>query len=223
MNVMSVMSDFDAIARSSGERWDHNKYYHKLILRHLPEKRDRALDIGCGTGDFAHILSDIFMDVTAIDFSHEMIVRAKERLTNRNNINLIEQDVLTYIYELESYDMIISIATFHHLPFRDEIIRLKSALTTGGTLIILDLYRPSTPMDFLFTSFAVPINFIFEWIYNSKKIRTKEENEAWKEHQKNDNYMSLSKIRSIAGKELPGVKICRLLFWRYILIWKKER
>src|ERR1039457_293442 len=33
--------------------WDHNAYYHRLLLRHLPRPCNRVLDVGCGAGAFA--------------------------------------------------------------------------------------------------------------------------------------------------------------------------
>ena len=32
--------------------WDHNAYYHGLLLRHLPRPCGRVLDVGCGAGSF---------------------------------------------------------------------------------------------------------------------------------------------------------------------------
>jgi ubiquinone/menaquinone biosynthesis C-methylase UbiE len=33
--------------------WDHNGYYHRLLLRQLPRGCDQVLEVGCGAGAFA--------------------------------------------------------------------------------------------------------------------------------------------------------------------------
>ena len=30
--------------------WDHNAYYHRLLLRQMPQPCRRVLDVGCGAG-----------------------------------------------------------------------------------------------------------------------------------------------------------------------------
>jgi 16S rRNA G1207 methylase RsmC len=45
--------------------WDHNAYYHRLLLRQLPERCHRVLDVGCGTGSFATRLASRVEQVDA--------------------------------------------------------------------------------------------------------------------------------------------------------------
>src|SRR5688500_4071077 len=52
-----VASDFDRLAGFGAGRWDHNRHYHPFLLRSLPARRERALEIGCGTGEFARLLA----------------------------------------------------------------------------------------------------------------------------------------------------------------------
>lgn len=39
--------------------WDHNAYYHQLLLRAVPAGANRVLEIGCGTGDLAARLAGV--------------------------------------------------------------------------------------------------------------------------------------------------------------------
>jgi 2-polyprenyl-3-methyl-5-hydroxy-6-metoxy-1,4-benzoquinol methylase len=67
--------------------WDHNAYYHRLLLRQLPQKCARVLDVGCGAGSFATRLAQRANQVDAIDRSAAMIELAKTRTPD--NVNCI--------------------------------------------------------------------------------------------------------------------------------------
>jgi tRNA/tmRNA/rRNA uracil-C5-methylase (TrmA/RlmC/RlmD family) len=59
--------------------WDHNAYYHRLLLRQMPQRCRRVLDVGCGAGAFAARLARRSEQVDALDRSAEMIEEAKRR------------------------------------------------------------------------------------------------------------------------------------------------
>lgn len=50
-------------------RWDHNSHYHRYLLNQLPSTIARALDIGCGYGEFAAHLAQRAAQVDVIDVS----------------------------------------------------------------------------------------------------------------------------------------------------------
>jgi 2-polyprenyl-3-methyl-5-hydroxy-6-metoxy-1,4-benzoquinol methylase len=37
--------------------WSHNDHFHGWIVRHLPERRALALDVGCGEGALLDVLA----------------------------------------------------------------------------------------------------------------------------------------------------------------------
>jgi 2-polyprenyl-3-methyl-5-hydroxy-6-metoxy-1,4-benzoquinol methylase len=57
--------------------WDHNAYYHRLLLRQMPQHCRRVLDVGCGAGAFAARLAQRSEQVDALDRSAVMIEEAK--------------------------------------------------------------------------------------------------------------------------------------------------
>jgi ubiquinone/menaquinone biosynthesis C-methylase UbiE len=59
--------------------WDHNAYYHRLLLAQLPQRCDRVLDVGCGAGSFATRLARRVEHVDAVDRSAAMIELARQR------------------------------------------------------------------------------------------------------------------------------------------------
>jgi ubiquinone/menaquinone biosynthesis C-methylase UbiE len=55
-----------AIGNMNALDWDHNAYYHRLLLRHLPRPCNRVLDVGCGAGAFAVELAERAGHVDAV-------------------------------------------------------------------------------------------------------------------------------------------------------------
>jgi SAM-dependent methyltransferase len=92
--------------------WDHNAYYHRLLLRVIPTRCHRALDVGCGAGSFASRLAQHVEQVDAIDRSAMMIEIARNR--NPDNVNRILADAMTHPLT-EGYDAIFSICALHHM------------------------------------------------------------------------------------------------------------
>jgi 2-polyprenyl-3-methyl-5-hydroxy-6-metoxy-1,4-benzoquinol methylase len=72
--------------------WDHNAYYHRLLLRQMPLRCRRVLDVGCGAGAFAARLAERSEQVDALDRSAEMIEEAKRRTPG--NVSCVLADVL---------------------------------------------------------------------------------------------------------------------------------
>jgi len=136
-----IQTDFDRIALVSPEGAAQNDHYLNFLLRHLPLNCDRVLEIGCGTGTFARVLAARAQHVLAIDLSPEMIRLARERSTGISNLEFHLGDILDMALAAESFDCIASIATLHHLPYREMLLKMKPALKPGGVLLVLDLFE----------------------------------------------------------------------------------
>ena len=216
-----IAKDFDRIALAGDKKWDHNRFYHKYLLKHLPAHMERVLDIGCGTGEFSRLLSKYAGEVIALDISDEMVAKARSMASQLTNITYVKSDFMGYDIEPESYDAIVTIATAHHLPLEEFFRKAAMALKPGGSLIVLDLFLSSDIWDYFFDFFSVPLNILTGLIKTGHFKESQEEKAAWKEHQKNDTYMALKEIKRIADKIITGADIKRLLFWRYSLVWKK--
>lgn len=91
----TIRQDFDRVALASDERWNHNTHYHKYLLARLPERRGHALEIGCGTGNFARLLAERAGRVLALDLSPQMIRLARERSASYSNIDFLEGDAMS--------------------------------------------------------------------------------------------------------------------------------
>jgi len=121
--------------------WDHNAYYHRLLLRQMPQRCRRVLDVGCGAGAFAAQLAQRSEQVDALDRSAEMIEEAKRRTPG--NVNCVLADVLADPLPGKDYDAIFSISALHHMPLQDSLPVLEAALRPGGVLAAIALPRSS--------------------------------------------------------------------------------
>lgn len=217
----SIRADFDHIALLTDERWNHNRQHHNYLLKQIPERCKQALEIGCGTGEFSRLLAQRSGRVLAIDLSPQMIRLAAERSQAYRNIEFVSADVMAVPFSDEQFDCIATISTMHHLPAETLLRKIKKILKPGGIFVCLDLYQHSTLMDWLFDAISFPLNIFFMLIKTGRLLPPKEVRQAYAEHGKTDNYMTLRQIQQIAADNLPGAIVRRRLFWRYSLIWNK--
>lgn len=215
-----IERDFDRIAAVESRKWDHNRHYYPLMIRLAVKGRcGTAVEAGCGVGELSRMLARYFNRVVGIDLSAGMLDKAQK--SGVGNIKYLRQDVMAYAPVPGETDCILSAAAVHHLPFIAFIAKAKTELAPGGRLIIVDLYRQSTPSDYLLSGAAAPLNFAMNLIINGRAVQSTAEREAWRQHAEHDRYMTFSDIKQQAKQLLPGVKVKRLLFWRYVLYYVK--
>src|SRR5260370_27285225 len=63
--------------------WDHNAYYHRLLMRQMPSPCTRVLDVGCGAGAFAAEPAKLSGRVASLRRSTAMVEASRRHtLTN---------------------------------------------------------------------------------------------------------------------------------------------
>ena len=72
-----------------------------------------------------------------------MICLAKERSQQYPYIAFHVADALSWEFPSDHFDCIVSIATLHHVPLEEMLLKMKRVLRVNGVLLILDLYRES--------------------------------------------------------------------------------
>ncbi|WBP90427.1 class I SAM-dependent methyltransferase [Kitasatospora cathayae] len=198
--------------------FDHNDHYHRLLLRSLPPGARRALDVGCGTGTFARALARRGLEVDAVDRDTVVITAAQSR-GDSSRIRYRQADLTTLELPPGHYDFISSLASLHHLPL-DTLARLRDALAPGGVLVVLGCYRETTAGDRLLSLAAVPVNAVFRLaVYLRERGAPPSRVQAPVTMPKT----SLPEIRAYAAQHLPGFRLRRLLFWRYLLAYHRSR
>ncbi|MGP3947162.1 class I SAM-dependent methyltransferase [Streptomyces sp. 7N604] len=196
--------------------FSHNRHYHRLLLRHVPRGCGTALDAGCGRGEFAEKLASRSGRVDAFDLDQGMAEAAAERTARMGNVRVQQGDLReTHAAGSGTYDYVACVSTIHHVPFEEGATALRAALAPGGTLVLLGLYRPVTLSDWGLSLAAVPVNAVCRAahaIARTPPQGTMPVREAGE---------SLAEIRRAAATALPGARIRRLLFWRYVLVYRE--
>ena len=117
---------------------------------------------------------------------------------------------MQYSFE-EQFDFIVAVASLHHLPFEQALVKMAALLRPGGVLAVLGLFRETGPVDTAVALAAIPVNIYYALsrgkVESGAPIRSPE--------------MSLQEIRKGVSSILPYARLRRLLLWRYLLTWQK--
>ena len=136
------------------QRWNEKylvapmpKETSEILIKNIAlAKKGKALDIACGMGRNTHYLADNGFNVDAVDLSDY----ALKQVRDASNINKIDTDLDTYIFEENSYDLILKINYLDRKMFPRIIQALKSdgifiyetfVKTPGGE----DYHNPTNP------------------------------------------------------------------------------
>ncbi|MGL5209673.1 class I SAM-dependent methyltransferase [Cetobacterium sp.] len=133
--------------------YENQQKYRKwsLIVDKLPIKSDHVVaELGCGTGNFAEVLSKKIKEVIAIDLNQNLL----EILQNKKilNITILQKDISNLNYIPKQVDGIFSSFAIAYFPNKMEQI-LKNwfdKLKNGGWVAIIeidDLLRGHTPLS----------------------------------------------------------------------------
>ncbi|MBI2634850.1 methyltransferase domain-containing protein [Candidatus Peregrinibacteria bacterium] len=137
-NYNRIAEDFDLTRQSDWEEF----------LQFLPHINDghRLVDLGCGNGRFhSFIREHRKIDYVGIDNSDKLLEKARQ---NHPDTNFLKGDLLKIPLPDKNADVVVAIASFHHLPSRAHRLQslgeIHRVLKNNGTLIITvwNLFQP---------------------------------------------------------------------------------
>ena len=139
------VSDYDRMAFLN---W-FGKVEIPLTRRTLgPEKSDRLLEAGCGTGRMTPALSGDVRELMAIDFSFESlrVCRGKLKAAGITNTHLVQADLCRLPFAGGVFNRVVSCQVLEHVPGEgaraSAVEALARVLKPGGTLV-LSAYKHS--------------------------------------------------------------------------------
>jgi 2-polyprenyl-3-methyl-5-hydroxy-6-metoxy-1,4-benzoquinol methylase/uncharacterized protein YbaR (Trm112 family) len=95
-----------------------------------------VLDVGCGMGKYLRVVGDYAKEVIGMDLS-DALIRARQTLKGRQNIHLIQGNILSPPVRTGSMDFVYSVGVLHHTPnTHDAFLRSASLVKPGGSLAV---------------------------------------------------------------------------------------
>ena len=139
---------FDSRAR----QWDDNPVFVERGEKIAQAVREsvplgpglRVLDYGCGTGLLAFPLRHEVGPMLLADTSQGMLDVAAEKISAQGaaNMRTAKLDLLADPAPTETFDLIVTAMTLHHIPDTDRILQVfHDLIAPGGHLCIADLDR----------------------------------------------------------------------------------
>jgi ubiquinone/menaquinone biosynthesis C-methylase UbiE len=101
---------------------------------------ENCLEIGCGTGKNTAWFVTKASQVKAVDFSEEMLAKAKEKITT-NNVQFIQADIKNDWAFGNDFDLVSFSLVLEHIENLNDIFaKTKEVLKNGGYLYIGELH-----------------------------------------------------------------------------------
>jgi len=109
----------------------------------FPEQGERAVDLGCGTGQHAALLAHRYQQVLAVDVSAPMLELARARRP-LPNICYQQRDLRDLRVEADGrFELVFSAYALHHVPDLDATLRgIRELVAPGGRVVLIDNVAP---------------------------------------------------------------------------------
>jgi demethylmenaquinone methyltransferase/2-methoxy-6-polyprenyl-1,4-benzoquinol methylase len=126
-----------------------DRRWRRLSVEAVVQPGSRVLDACCGTGDLAIAAEREGGIVTGLDFSGEMLVRARRK---SGTIEWVQGDLLTLPFADGSFDAAtVGFGVRNVADLRAGLLELHRVLRPGGRLAILEITQPRGPLKPFFS------------------------------------------------------------------------
>ncbi|MGG4219851.1 class I SAM-dependent methyltransferase [Paenibacillus jamilae] len=152
----------------------------KIIFHEKPfNSEQKILFVGVGTGADLELINHYELDITAIDYSPEMLNKAKNKFIN-TSIQFLEMDAQQMNFMDDHFDIVVGSLILSVVPNAnkcfDEMVRV---LKKDGEIIIFDKFSPKGKKPSLFKKTIRPlirvlgtdIGLNFEELLETQKIK----------------------------------------------------
>ena len=184
-----------------------------FFTKNLSASKGAALDIGCGSGILAFELAQYYDNVVAVDLSEKMLAIASQK-RSAPNIEYIQMDASQLALDRQ-FDLIVSAATFHHLPNLPAALdAIKKMLNPHGKIVFIDnISEVETPATIGYILGAAR-DFIPDCstygFRNALRLLKFRLSPGWLKHLASDRYLSERRFRKIYSRCFPGCYFVKL-------------
>ncbi|MGG4340465.1 class I SAM-dependent methyltransferase [Paenibacillus lautus] len=126
--------------------FNSNIFLHarKQIFQETPfNNTQKILFVGVGTGADLELLNHYDLDITAIDFSPDMLRKARAKFKN-SRITFLEMDAQNMAFNDMSFDYVVGSLILSVVPDADKCFQeMGRVLKQEGRIVIFDKFTPS--------------------------------------------------------------------------------
>jgi SAM-dependent methyltransferase len=142
-------SEPERVAEYLSREIPHRQTAEEMLLKALPERVNRFLDLGTGDGRMLALVRADHPDAQAIglDSSEPMLARASERFAGDRMVELRQHDLSLPLPQLGPLDAVVSGLAIHHLDDarkRALFGEINALMAPGGVFANLDLVRSAS-------------------------------------------------------------------------------
>lgn len=117
------------------ELWQEHINRYNFVLRLVPNKF--VLDVACGTGYGAELISRTANLAIGVDVSREALIYANQHYGNHHNIGFVLSDACHLPFRDNTFDVVVSFETIEHLHYPEIFLqRIACVLKMNETLIV---------------------------------------------------------------------------------------
>ncbi|GAA1848011.1 class I SAM-dependent methyltransferase [Myceligenerans crystallogenes] len=205
--------------------WNHNDHFHGWILRRLPFRPAghhlRVLDVGCGEGELVARLRGRSAVVVGIDDDAGMAQASAARFAGDTGVRI---EHLDFMEVTEMFDVVTMVASLHHMPLEDALLRASRLLTPGGRLLVVGLARAGSSREFAVDTVSALANPLMGLAKHPRPVTSRDQEAAPADdpgmpvHDPAETY---GEVAATAARVLAGSRFRQRLWFRYTLEWTK--
>lgn len=146
-----VMRRYDITARSYDSQYSQEQYskYSKALENTVVPSGSIVLDAGCGTGLLFDRISPAAKIVVGIDVSSELLLRAKEKASEIDNVHLLMADADCLPFRNSCFDLVLAFTMLQNMPRPLETLKaFRKTARPEGTIIVTGLKKHFSMADF---------------------------------------------------------------------------
>ncbi len=135
------LAEYDSLVRRAVP--DYDAMIDRMIA-YLPERADRILELGAGTGNLSVALARRYPEsrLTLVDASEEMLAFSALRVADPDGVHTICKSFEELELVPESFDLVTSCLSVHHVVDKAALFRsIRATLVPDGTFLLADQMR----------------------------------------------------------------------------------
>lgn len=215
---MSLLTRLDRFNRR--HPWSHNDFYGPWVMRRVAAcGATHILDVGCGTGNLIDRLRRRVPRVSGLEPDPDTAALALARFTHAPGVSITratwaERDPAA------RWEAITLVAVLHHLPLEQTLRELRESLAPEGRLVVVGHHREQGTADLVTGLLSVVLNPLIGLFKHPRATTAPPTHMSAPTAEPTH---TLTEIRAVAARELPGARIRRGLFWRHTLVYDRPR